>query len=120
MFADMEGFTAWSSIRDPTSGKFDGLTRLQAKNTNSHRISLSVFHLLETVYLAFDEIADKQGVFKVETVGDSYVAVCGCPEKRKDHAVVMARFANDCSRRVGPVLSRLEVELGPDTSSLNF
>lgn len=50
MFADMEGFTAWSSQRDP----------------------ISVFTLLETVYNAFDEIAAKKKVFKVETVGDCY------------------------------------------------
>jgi class 3 adenylate cyclase len=55
-----------------------------------------VFTLLETLYGAFDTIADRRGVFKVETIGDSYVAVVGLPEPRKDHAVVMARFARDC------------------------
>jgi class 3 adenylate cyclase len=64
------GFTAWSSVREPSQ----------------------VFTLLETVYHAFDEIA-KRRVFKVETIGDCYVAVCGLPDPRKDHAVVMARFA---------------------------
>ena len=34
-----------------------------------------VFVLLENVYGAFDEIARKMRVFKVETVGDCYVAV---------------------------------------------
>jgi Adenylate and Guanylate cyclase catalytic domain len=33
-----------------------------------------VFTLLETIYGAFDEIAAQRKVFKVETVGDSYVA----------------------------------------------
>ena len=98
MFADMEGFTAWSSMRDPSS----------------------VFHLLETIYSSFDAVADKRGVFKVETVGDCYVAVCGLPEPNKDHAVVMARFARDCLQKLTAVTSRLEVILGPETSSLGF
>jgi class 3 adenylate cyclase len=29
-------------------------------------------------------------------VGDCYVAVTGLPEPRKDHAIVMAKFARDC------------------------
>jgi class 3 adenylate cyclase len=44
MFADIAGFTAWSSVRDPCQ----------------------VFTLLEAVYGAFDAIAAKRGVFKVE------------------------------------------------------
>ncbi len=32
-------------------------------------------------------------MFKVETIGDSYVAVMGLLEPCKDHAVVMSKFA---------------------------
>jgi class 3 adenylate cyclase len=74
MFADIVGFTAWSSSKEPSQ----------------------VFTLLENIYQAFDEIARRRRVFKVETIGDCYVAVCGLPDPRKDHAVVMARFARDC------------------------
>jgi class 3 adenylate cyclase len=74
MFADLVGFTAWSSMREPTQ----------------------VFMLLETIYCAFDVIAKRRRVFKVETVGDCYVAVAGLPEARKDHAIVMCRFAQEC------------------------
>ena len=55
MFGDISGFTAWSSTREPTQ----------------------VFTLLETVYRAFDHIAKRRNVFKVETIGDCYVAVVG-------------------------------------------
>jgi hypothetical protein len=61
MFADISGFTSWSSVREPCQ----------------------VFTLLETIYHAFDQIARKRGVFKVETVGDCYVAVSGLPEPNK-------------------------------------
>jgi class 3 adenylate cyclase len=53
---DIAGFTAWSSVREPSQ----------------------VFILLETLYRAFDMIAKRRRVFKVETVGDCYVAGMCC------------------------------------------
>ena len=50
LFADIAGFTAWSSIRE----------------------AIQVFKLLEALFAAFDEAAVRHGVFKVETVGDCY------------------------------------------------
>ena len=98
MFADVAGFTAWSSVREPSQ----------------------VFLLLETIYGAFDAVARKRGVFKVETIGDSYVAVCGLPEPREDHAVVMARFARDCRTKMNELTRQLETTLGPDTGDLKL
>jgi class 3 adenylate cyclase len=95
---DIVGFTAWSSVREPCQ----------------------VFTLLETVYHAFDEIAKRRRVFKVETVGDCYVAVVGLPEVRHDHAVVMARFARDCMLRMWTLTKKLETSLGPDTGDLTM
>jgi class 3 adenylate cyclase len=92
------GFTAWSSVRAP----------------------VQVFTLLESVYRAFDDIAKRRRVFKVETVGDCYVAVAGLPDPMKDHAVTMCRFARDCLSRMRYVTKRLELTLGPDTSELDI
>lgn len=91
MFADIKGFTLWSAARQPTQ----------------------VFHLLETLYGAFDEIAKAFGVFKVETIGDTYVAVVGLPSPRKQHAIVMARFAKKCLAKMTEVTQNLEATLGP-------
>mmetsp|Transcript_94 Transcript_94/g.267 ORF Transcript_94/g.267 Transcript_94/m.267 type:complete len:1155 (-) Transcript_94:417-3881(-) len=96
MFADVTGFTAWSSEREPSQ----------------------VFMLLETLFSALDVLAKKRRVFKVETVGDCYVAVAGLPEPRADHAVVMARFARDSLHTVQDLVKRLESSLGPDTGEL--
>mmetsp|Transcript_34534 Transcript_34534/g.54014 ORF Transcript_34534/g.54014 Transcript_34534/m.54014 type:complete len:1188 (-) Transcript_34534:311-3874(-) len=96
MFADIAGFTAWSSVREPSQ----------------------VFTLLETVYRAFDAIAKRRRVFKVETVGDCYVAVTGLPEPRQDHAVVMAKFARECLDKFNELAKQLEITLGPDTADL--
>jgi class 3 adenylate cyclase len=76
--------------------------------------------LLETVYAAFDAIARHRGIFKVETIGDCYVAVAGLPEPIKNHAVVMAKFSNDIMNQIHMMARRLEVSLGPDTGDLTL
>jgi class 3 adenylate cyclase len=96
LFADIVGFTAWSSEREPEQ----------------------VFTLLQTVYHAFDKIARKRKVFKVETIGDCYVAVTGLPDPQPDHAVRMTKFARECMTRMTEVTKKLEVSLGPDTADL--
>jgi class 3 adenylate cyclase len=73
---------------------------------------------LESIFQAFDELARKAGVFKVETVGDCYVAVTGLPEANPQHAEVMARFARDCLDQFDIVVQGLELKLGPDTGDL--
>jgi len=98
MFGDIAGFTAWSSARDPEA----------------------VFTLLETIYCAFDRIAKRRRVFKVEVVGDCYVAVCGLPDPNKDHYSVMCRFAQDCVSAMQVLTKELEVKLGPDTGDLTL
>ena len=98
MFADVEGFTAWSSVREPSQ----------------------VFTLLEAIYAAFDRVALKRRVFKVETVGDCYVAVSGLPEPRLDHAVTMARLARDCIEEHIVAVKKLESMLGPETGDLRL
>jgi Adenylate and Guanylate cyclase catalytic domain len=94
MFADIAGFTAWSSSREPSQ----------------------VFLLLQSVYHAYDVMAKRRRVFKVETIGDSYVAVTGLPEPQRHHALIMARFASDCLKKFIVVTRELDVKLGPGTS----
>ncbi|CAB9519277.1 Receptor-type guanylate cyclase gcy [Seminavis robusta] len=97
MFADLKGFTAWSSNRPPSD----------------------VFMLLETIYHEMDAIAKRRKVFKIETIGDCYVAVCGLPRQRDDHAVVMARFAQDCLEKFHELVTMLDVDL-PGTAALEL
>lgn len=98
MFCDIAGFTAWSSVREPSQ----------------------VFVLLESVYAAFDDIANRRKVFKVETIGDCYLAVCGLPTPRKDHAIAMVKFASDCLIKMKSLAQSLELELGPGTGDLTM
>ncbi|CAJ1930865.1 unnamed protein product [Cylindrotheca closterium] len=96
MFADICGFTAWSSVREPSQ----------------------VFTLLETLYGSFDRLTKNSKVFKVETVGDSYIAATGIPKYHRDHAVSMVRFAYKISKEMSTMTKMLETTLGPDTSDL--
>jgi class 3 adenylate cyclase len=96
IFIDIANFTAWCSERDPCQ----------------------VFTLLENLYHEFDKTGEELGIFKVETIGDSYVAVCGLPTPRNDHAVAMVRFASICIRRMDRLVKELEVALGPSTGEL--
>ena len=98
LFADITGFTAWSSEREPSR----------------------VFTLLENLYRSFDAIASKLKVFKVETIGDCYVAVSGLPNPDTQHALCMARFAYQCMVGMKNLLGDLEGILGPGTSDLGL
>lgn len=79
-----------------------------------------MFILLESIYGCFDKIAKKRKVFKVETIGDSYVAVTGLPEPQDNHAVIMARFAGDALEQMNALVAKLETTLGPDTGDLRM
>jgi class 3 adenylate cyclase len=98
LFADLKGFTQWSADRAPTD----------------------VFKLLETLYMNFDNIAKRRRVFKVETIGDCYVAVAGLPTPQDKHAVIMTKFANECMTRMSYVLPDLVDILGEDVAELSM
>lgn len=96
-FGDIAGFTKWSSSRSPTQ----------------------VFELLEAIYGTFDKIADRLKVYKIETIGDCYVCATGLPKKQNQHAVIMARFADECLEALQDLIeTSLRDRLGEDTSGL--
>ncbi|CAB9498281.1 Receptor-type guanylate cyclase gcy [Seminavis robusta] len=93
-FADIVGFTAWSAQRTPGE----------------------VFTLLETIYAAWDKVARKHGIFKIETIGDCYLAVCGLPKPNPNHAIQVTKFARDCLLQMARITAKLDAQL--DTSAL--
>ncbi|CAK9003784.1 unnamed protein product [Durusdinium trenchii] len=53
----------------------------------------TIVQLLDKVFQELDRLSDLLKVHKVETVGDVYMAVSGCPHEIANHADVAAHFA---------------------------
>ncbi|GFR42712.1 hypothetical protein Agub_g3635, partial [Astrephomene gubernaculifera] len=87
LFTDIVGFTTLSS-------------RISAEEAMSH---------LNNMYTVFDEIVEKYGLYKVETIGDSYMLVGGAPEERIDHAERVAAAALEI-RACVPLLQEISGE----------
>ncbi len=104
LFADVVGFTQLSAELPPNR----------------------LIQLLEALFKAFDEIADRCGVEKIKTVGDAYMAAAGVPDPAADHAARVARMAlamlaicDDLGRASGiPLNLRIGIDSGPAISGV--
>ncbi|MGK7905007.1 MAG: adenylate/guanylate cyclase domain-containing protein [Hormoscilla sp.] len=76
LFADIVGFTKLSSQVTP----------------------IELVKLLNRIFSAFDQLADKHGLEKIKTIGDAYMVVGGLPVPREDHASAIARMALDMQK----------------------
>ena len=107
IFADVVGFTALSAVRSPES----------------------VMAMLDNLFSRFDALCAKHSVFKVETVGDCFMAVSGMLPKRGDHAPAALRFALDMLKEAALVYVdeaegrkaqiRVGMHAGPVTAGLS-
>ncbi|MGL5064224.1 MAG: adenylate/guanylate cyclase domain-containing protein [Microcoleus sp.] len=73
MFADIVGFTQLSASIMPKE----------------------LVHLLNDIFSKFDYLAERHGLEKIKTIGDSYMVVAGLPFPRADHADSIAEMALD-------------------------
>ncbi len=104
LFADVVGFTQLAAELSP----------------------IRLIQLLETLFKAFDEIAERHGVEKIKTVGDAYMAAAGVPDAVPDHAERVARVAlamiatcDRLSRESGmPLNLRIGIDAGPAISGV--
>ncbi|WAQ99037.1 GCYB1-like protein [Mya arenaria] len=72
-----------------------GFGKFSTSNSDA-RGAMKIVQLLNTVYTKFDDILQRHtDVFKVETVGDKYMAVSGLPEDSITHARSIAKLALD-------------------------
>jgi len=78
LFADVVGFTAFSS----------------------HTPAAKLVSLLNDLFSRFDAASQRHGIEKIKTIGDCYMAVCGLPKPRPDHARAMIEMALDMHREL--------------------
>ena len=73
LVADLVDFTPLSAICDPRA----------------------MLALLSEIFFYFDQLVEKYGVAKIETVGDSYVIAAGLPTLCENHAAIITHLALD-------------------------
>eukprot|EP00043_Microstomoeca_roanoka_P010936 m.103362 g.103362 ORF g.103362 m.103362 type:complete len:841 (-) comp15041_c0_seq1:85-2607(-) len=67
-----------------------------------------VMHFLNDLFSRFDALCEKYDVYKVETIGDSYMVASGIPEYVPDHADRMARLALEMMEQARQVKSPID------------
>ena len=78
LFADIVGFTQLSTQVSPQE----------------------LVALLNRIFSAFDELAEKHGLEKIKTIGDAYMVVGGLPSPRIDHAEAIIQMALDMQQAI--------------------
>jgi len=99
LFADIVGFTELSRGIPP-----DGLVTM-----------------LNQIFSEFDYLAEKHGLEKIKTIGDSYMVVGGLPLERIDHLEAIAEMALDMQAAIArfrhinqrPLQMRIGINTGP-------
>ena len=87
----------------------------------SHTDPQQLVTLLNDLFSRFDRLADRHGLEKIKTIGDSYLVVGGLPVPRADHAEAVAGMAlemlvalADLNRKRGTSLNlRIGMNSGP-------
>ncbi len=80
-----------------------------------------IIKLLNEVFSLFDRLAERAGVQKIKTISNSYLAVCGLPTPRPDHAEAAAELSLAMQREITgiatgsrkPFSVRIGVHSGP-------
>lgn len=80
---------------------------------SSQTSTKDMLNTLNKLWLEYDKIAKKWGMYKVETIGDAYLGVAGCPKRRADHAELAVQFAID----IVDMVRTFKTEMG---SSINI
>ena len=103
---------------EPYGEQFDEVTVLFAELCNFSNLSNTlsspedVVAILNVVFTEFDKQIEGTGVYKVETVGEVYMAVAGAPNRCKDHATRAATFALKIAQSLKTIKTEIEDRYG--------
>ena len=84
MFADLVGFTKLSTHLSPAQ----------------------LVELLNEIFSAFDELADRYGLEKIKTIGDAYMVVGGLPRPSDNHAEAIAEMAIEIQATIANIRAK--------------
>ncbi|XP_035777415.1 guanylate cyclase soluble subunit beta-1-like isoform X3 [Anopheles albimanus] len=93
-----------------------GFGQYCAANTDAAG-AMKIVQMLNELYTVFDELTDSKSnanIYKVETVGDKYMAVSGLPDECENHAKCIARLALDMLDMAK------HVKMGPDAVQITI
>ena len=100
VFADLVDFTGYSS-------------NLDAK---------TLVEQLNKIFSIFDELTNKHHLEKIKTIGDSYMAVAGIPQPKKNHVELAANLALDMQQSMKQLTDRegkeFQIRVGLHTGPL--
>ncbi|EDQ91608.1 uncharacterized protein MONBRDRAFT_14998 [Monosiga brevicollis MX1] len=65
----------------------------------------AIMEMLDELFLGFDRLCDKHGVYKYETIGDCFIVATGLPEPDELYAARIAAFAIDLVKFSSTVMS---------------
>ena len=97
----------------PNAEEYESVTVFFSDITNFTVLSgqstpKEMINTLNSLWKQYDAVADKWGMYKVETIGDAYLGVMGCPDKKVDHAELAVQFSLD----IMDMLKRFKTSLG--------
>jgi len=78
---------------------------------------VEVMDMLDRLYANFDMISRKHDIFKVETIGDAYMAVANLIKQQPNHAERIAKFAIDAIKVANQTMIK---EDDPDLGCVNI
>jgi class 3 adenylate cyclase len=70
-----------------------------------------VVGVLDEIFSAFDNLAERHGLEKIKTIGDAYMVASGLPDHRDDHAGAAADMALEMLAEVSRLSAALDLGL---------